>query len=116
MAADAKHEAGQDVTLAELETLYRGVVCGLKDHHFFFIFFMVKNLFPSPNDAATEISLEPGLYEVQSRDYFVELRADEQQKLDAFLSGIESHYNVVVHETASVDIPVLEGPSSTITA
>ena len=42
-ALDAKHEAGQDVTLAELETLYRGVVGGLKDHHFYF---MVKNLFP----------------------------------------------------------------------
>lgn len=33
LALDVKHKAGQDVTLAELETLYRGVVGGLKDHH-----------------------------------------------------------------------------------
>ena len=39
-ALDKKHEAGQDVTLAELETLYKGVIGGLKDHHFYF---MVKN-------------------------------------------------------------------------
>ena len=105
-ALDAKHEAGQDVSIAELETLYRGIVGGIKDHHFYF---MVKNLFPSPDDETDELSLEPGLYEVQSRDYYIELRADEQEKLDAFLSGIESHYDVVVHETASVEIPVLEG-------
>ena len=40
-ALDKKHEAGQDVTLAELETLYKGVIGGLKDHHFYF---MVKKL------------------------------------------------------------------------
>ena len=105
-ALDAKHEAGQDVTLAELETLYQGVVGGLKDHHFYF---MVKNLFPSPNDTVSDFYIEPGQLEVQRRDYYIESRAEEQTKLDSFLISIEQHYDVAAHETASVEIPVLEG-------
>ena len=105
-ALDAKHEAGGDVTLADLETLYKGVVGGIKDHHFYF---MIKNLFPSPNDEASDFYIEPGQDEVESRDYYIEHRNDEQTKLDAFLSGIEAHYDIAAHETASVEMPVLEG-------
>lgn len=46
---------------------------------------------------------------MESRDYYIEPRADEQTKLDLFLSNIEQHYDIEVHETASVEIPVLEG-------
>ena len=105
-ALDKKHESGQDVTLAELETLYKGVIGGLKDHHFYF---MIKNLFPSPNDTVSDFYIEPGQLEVERRDYYIEPRADEQMELDSFLSNIEQHYDIAEHETASVEIPVLEG-------
>lgn len=103
-ALDAKHEAGQDVTLAELETLYQGAVGGLKDHH---LAFRVKNLFPSPNDNALYLTIRPGQIEVESRDYYIESINDEQTKLITFLNSIESHYDIAVHESADGDVPEL---------
>lgn len=55
------------------------------------------------------VYIEPGQLEVESRDYYIEHRNDEQMKLDSFLNNIEQHYDIAVHETASVEIPVLEG-------
>lgn len=104
-ALDAKHEAGEDVTIAELETLYKGIIVGLKDHH---MYFMVKNLFPSPNDTVSDFFIEPGQYEVESRDYYIESILEEQQKLDSFLNGIEQLYDIEVHETAVAEIPEFE--------
>ena len=68
-ALDAKHEAGQDVSIAELEELYKGVVGGMKDHH---MNFTVKNLFPSPHDSVHSFSISPGMMEIERRDYYFE--------------------------------------------
>lgn len=57
------------------------------------------------------VYIEPGQLEVESRDYYIEPRADEQMKLDSFLNNIEQHYDIAVHETASVEIPGLSLPS-----
>ena len=105
-ALDARHEAGQDVKLSELETLYKGIFKGMKDHHFYFT---LRNLFPSPKDDKPELAIETGLIEVESRDYYIESRDDEKEKLESFLSDIESLYDVSAHETASVFFPELEG-------
>ena len=67
-ALDAKHEAGQDVTLAELETLYKGAMGGMRDHH---MNIAVRNLFPSPNDANPYFRVRPGLLDVEQRDYYM---------------------------------------------
>ena len=104
-ALDEKHQAGEDVTLAELEELYRGIIGGMKDHHMFFV---VQNLFPSPNDTVPGFYIVPGQYEAESRDYYIEHRDKEQERLDSFLNVIEQHYNIEVHETASVEVPELE--------
>ena len=103
---DTRHEAGQDVTLVDLETLYKGILVGMKDHH---MYFMIKNLFPSPNDEESELAIESGLLEVESRDYYIESRDDEKAKLESFLGGIEAHYDVSSHESAAVEMPELEG-------
>lgn len=103
-ALDAKHEAGQDVTLSELEELYNGVAGGMKDHH---MSFRVKNLFPSPNDNAFYLTIRPGEIEVQNRDYYFESRTDEQEHLLAFFDEMESHYDIEVHESAIGDVPEL---------
>ena len=70
---------------------------------------MIKNLLPSPKDTVSDFYIEPGQLEVERRDYYIEPRADEQMKLNSFLSNIEQHYDIAEHETASVEIPVLEG-------
>ena len=101
-ALDAKHEAGQDVTLAELKTLYMGVIGGLKDHHMIFI---VGNLFPAPNDTVSLFYIDPGQNEVESRDYYIEPIVEEQMKLDSFLNGIDELYNIEVHETVKAEVP-----------
>ena len=101
-ALDAKHEAGQDVTLAELKTLYMGVIGGLKDHHMIFI---VGNLFPAPNDTVSLFYIDPGQNEVESRDYYIEPIVEEQMKLDSFLNGIDELYNIEVHETVKAEDP-----------
>lgn len=101
-ALDAKHEAGQDVTLAELKTLYMGVIGGLKDHHMIFI---VGNLFPAPNDTVPLFYIDPGQNEVESRDYYIEPIVEEQMKLDSFLNGIDELYNIEVHETVKAEDP-----------
>jgi hypothetical protein len=97
-ALDAKHEAGQDVTLEELETLYTGAMGGLRDHH---MNISVKNLFPSPNDTVPYFSIRPGLMEVEERDYYIELLVEEQDNLVNFLNNdLDTHYELAAHESA----------------
>lgn len=100
-ALDAKHEAGQDVTVEELKALYKGVVGGMKDHH---MDFSVKNLFPSPSDTVHTFSINPGLIEIESRDYYIEPVLDEMANLGSFLAhDLETHYELETHEfTAAV--------------
>ena len=100
-ALDAKHEAGQDVTLKELEELYKGVVGGMKDHH---MNFRVRNIFPSSDDNASGLAIRPGEIEVQNRDYYIESRNDEQKHLLAFFDEMKSHYDIEVHESAIGDV------------
>jgi hypothetical protein len=102
-ALDAKHETGQDVTLAELKTLYEGAMGGLRDHH---MNIEVRNLFPSPDDNASYISIRPGMMEVEKRDYYIESLGNAQYDLMVFLNNdIDAQYELAAHEsvTAYVD-------------
>jgi len=102
-ALDAKHEAGQNVTLAELKTLYEGAMGGLRDHH---MNIEVRNLFPSPDDNASYISIRPGMMEVEKRDYYIESLGNAQYDLMVFLNNdIDAQYELAAHEsvTAYVD-------------
>ena len=96
-ALDAKHNAGQDVTLAELEALYVGAMGGLKDHH---LLIKMKNLFPSPNDVDQFLNIRPGSIEAEKRDYYIESIDDEYEHLIEFLDNLDTQYNLEVHETA----------------
>ena len=108
-ALDAKHKAGQDVRLAELQELYEGAMGGLKDHH---MAIAVKNMFPSPDDNTQTIIVHPGETEVTSRDYYIESRLEEQTNLIAFIDGMETHYDIEVLESATGDVEEL---NSTVT-
>ena len=106
-ALDAKHEAGQDVTLAELKTLYQGAMGSLRDHH---MNIAVKNLFPSPNDNASYFSIRPGMMEVEQRDYYIESLWDAQDHLIAFLDNdIDAQYELAVHESVTAYVEEIEG-------
>ena len=98
IALDTKHEAGQDVTLNDLDTLYRGVFGGMIDHH---MKVYVKNLFPSATDNDTYLTVQPGNMEVMKRDYYIESRAEEQEHLLDFLDGMDAEYDIEVHESAT---------------
>lgn len=99
-ALDAKHEAGQDVTLAELKTLYEGAMGGMRDHH---MNIAVKNLFPSPNDDASYFSVRPGMMEVEKRDYYIESLGNAQYDLMVFLNNeIDEQYELAAHESITV--------------
>ena len=52
---DNKHEAGQDVTINELDTLYRAIFGGMIDHHMKVV---IKNLFPAGTDTITKLTVE----------------------------------------------------------
>ena len=106
-ALDAKHEAGQDVTLAELETLYKGAMGGMRDHH---MNIAVRNLFPSPNDNVSYFSVRPGMMEVEQRDYYSEPLRDAQDNLIAFLDNdIDAQYELAAHETATAFVEEVGG-------
>ena len=104
---DAQHEAGQDVTLAELKTLYLGAMGGLRDHHMNIV---VKNLFPSPNDNASYFSIRPGMIEVEQRDYYFESLWDAQDNLIAFLDNdIDVQYQLAAHESVTAYVEEIDG-------
>ena len=103
-ALDAKHEAGQEVTLAELNTLYTGVFGGMRDHHMTVV---IRNLFPSAEDNMPYLVVQPGVMELQSRDYFFEFITQEQDNLITFFDEMESLYDIETHESASAQVLAL---------
>ena len=103
-ALDAKHEAGQDVTLAELEELYKGAMVGMKDHHMSIV---VKNLFSSTSDDKPYLTIRPGQTEVESRDYYIESRNEEQTKLLAFIDQMGTQYDIEAFESATGNVEEL---------
>ena len=103
-ALDARHEAGGDVTLDDLHTLYSRALGGMVDHH---MTVMIKNIHPSPNDTRPFIAFQPGQTEVASRDYFIESVFDEKVSMRAFLDGIDGQYSLAVHQSATVLSPAL---------
>lgn len=106
---DKKRLDYQDVTLKDLDTLYRGAFGGMIDHHMAVV---IRNLFPSSTDTIALLIVRPGQMEVEKRDYYIEPRAEEQNHLLAFLDGMEAEYDIEVHETATA--PVVE-LSATVT-
>lgn len=104
LALDAKHEGGQDVTLNDLDALYRGVFGGMIDHHMKVV---IKNLFPAGTDTITKLTVRPGQMEVEKRDYYIEPREEEQSHLLEFLSGMEAVYDIEVHESATAPVEEL---------
>ena len=66
-ALDAQHEAGQEVTLDDLNELYTGAMGGLRDHHMAIV---IKNLHPAVSDTLPYFYVSPGEIEVAKRDYF----------------------------------------------
>ena len=91
-ALDRKFQDSGYVRTAELEELYLGLVGHMRDHH---MTFRVKNLHPAPGDASSNVTIRPGLLEVENRDYYLESRSSAQTGLKAFLNNIANHYNVV---------------------
>ena len=101
-ALDAQHEAGQDVTLDELEELYNGAMGGLRDHH---MVIQIKNLFPAAADTTESFAVTPGQYEVEKRDYYNEWSFFEQIRLYGFLLEVGSHYELEANECFMGRIP-----------
>ena len=94
-ALDAKHEAGQEVTLAELNELYTGSMGGLKDHH---MTIAIKNLFPAASDTTTTFYVNPGGIETEKRDYFIENPFFGQLRLYGFLTMLGTQYELEADE------------------
>ena len=103
-ALDAKHKAGQEVTLAELDTLYRGAFGGMRDHH---MVVLIRNLFPAASDNAPYIVVQPGQMEVKKRDYYIESATQEQTNLAAFFGEMETLYDIETHESATAPVEEL---------
>jgi hypothetical protein len=103
-ALDAMHDAGQEVMLAELDTLYQDVFGGMKDHHMTVV---LRNLFPATDDNTQYVVVRPGQMEVEKRDYYIESRSEEQTKLIAFFGHMETEYDIEVHETATANVEEL---------
>lgn len=103
-ALDAKHEAGQEVTLAELDTLYQGIFGGMRDHHMSVV---IKNLFPAAEDNMPYLVVQPGVMELQRRDYYIEFITEEQTNLLTFFDEMESLYDIETHESASAQVAAL---------
>ncbi|MCR5659981.1 MAG: hypothetical protein K6G25_11735 [Bacteroidales bacterium] len=103
-ALDAMHDAGQEVTLAELDTLYQDVFGGMKDHHMTVV---LRNLFPAAGDNTQYVVVRPGQMEVEKRDYYIESRSEEQTKLIAFFGDMETEYDIEVHESATANVEEL---------
>lgn len=101
-ALDAKHEAGQDVTLGELKELYTGAMGGLRDHH---MLIEIKNLFPTPADTIASFSVTPGQYEVEQRDYYIEMSFIEQARFYGFFQEVGTHYELEANELFMGIIP-----------
>ena len=101
-ALDAKHEAGQDVTLDELEELYKGAMGGLRDHH---MLVQIKNLFPAAADTIASFSITPGQYEVEKRDYYIEWSFIEQARFIGFFQEVGTHYELEANEFFMGGIP-----------
>lgn len=100
-AMDRKYADSGYVRTAELKELYTGLVGKMIDHH---MSFWVKNLHPAPGDGVISFVVRPGLLEVESRDYYIESRADAQTGMKAFLTGIEGQYTVAEHLSADAFI------------
>lgn len=95
-ALDAQHEAGQDVTLAELKELYTGAMGGLKDHH---MTIAIKNLFPAATDTTEAFYIRPGSIETEKRDYFIENYLFAKIRLYGFLTTeIATQYELEANE------------------
>ena len=103
-ALDAKHKADQEVTLAELDTLYRGAFGGMRDHH---MVVLIRNLFPTASDNAPYIVVQPGQMEVKKRDYYIESATQEQTNLAAFFGEMETLYDIETHESATAPVEEL---------
>lgn len=103
-ALDAKHQAGQEVSTAELRELYTGAMGSMKDHH---MFIQVKNLFPPADDNYPFVMIRPGNDEVKSRDYYIEPRFLEQMELIDFIDGMEAQYDLEAFEAATCDVEEL---------
>ena len=101
-ALDQKYADSGYVRTDELKALYTGLVGKMRDHH---MNFRVKNLHPASGDASPWVAIYPGLLEVQSRDYYIESRADAQARMKAFLAGIEGQYTVTEHDSGDAFIP-----------
>jgi len=106
-ALDAQHEAGQNVPLEALATLYEGAMGRMRDHH---MNIAVRNLFPSPNDNVPYFSIRPGMIEVEQRDYYMESLGDAQDHLIAFLDNdIDSQYELAAHESITAFVQEIGG-------
>ena len=101
-ALDQKYEDSGYVRTDELDSLYKGLVGKMRDHHMMFV---VKNLHPASGDVYPLSIIRPGLTEVEDRDYYIESRSTTQSSMKAFLSSIESLYTVTEHLTGESYIP-----------
>ena len=100
-ALDKKYEDSGYVRTAELAGLYLGLAGKMRDHHMSFV---VKNLHPAPSDIYPLAVVQPGLLEVQSREYYIESRSIAQAGMKSFLAGIEGSYSVSEHLSADAYI------------
>ena len=103
-ALDAKFNDSGYVRTAELEELYKGLTGKMRDHH---MAFFVNNLHPMPGEAYSYVIVQPGLLEVQSRDYFIERRSVAQAGMKTFLANLYGQYTILEQDSAAAVIPEL---------
>ena len=84
--------------------LYTGLVGGMTDHHMSFV---VKNLYPAPDDPSPYVSVAPYNLEIPTRDYYFESSGEENAGIQSFLGNIESQYSVEAHESCVAYVPDL---------
>ena len=101
---DKKYEEVGYVSTDELRVLYTGLVGGMTDHHMSFV---VRNLYPAPDDQSPYVSVAPYNLEIPTRDYYFESSGEENAGIQSFLNSIESQYSVETHESCVAYVPDL---------
>jgi len=67
---DRRYDSGDTVSIGMLDTLYRELFKGLRDHH---LYFSLHNMHPSPSETGKEtVVVQPATGEIMSRDYVTE--------------------------------------------
>lgn len=100
---DEEYEHNGAVSTNKIGILYRDMFANVSDHH---LSIYLANLHPYDNDYHI-FSINPGMQEAASRDYYIESTSDEQIAIDEFLNNLDGLSNIDVHESCEIYVPEL---------